>query len=50
MLGDARDDPEFFDRAAAYLRDPPAFHVIGQRIAPIEADKPQTYVNRRPQR
>lgn len=48
MLGDARDDPEFFDRAAAYLRDPPAFHVIGRRIAPIELEPKQPYINRRP--
>lgn len=49
MLGDARDDPEFFDRAAAYLRDPPAFYVIGQRIAPVTNEVPHTYINRRPQ-
>lgn len=49
MLGDARDDPEFFDRAAAYLRNPPAFAVIGQRIAPIELEQKPIYINRRPQ-
>ncbi|WP_066904086.1 endonuclease VII domain-containing protein [Mycolicibacterium houstonense] len=35
-LGFARDDPEHFYRAAEYLKNPPAFAVIGKRIAPIE--------------
>jgi len=30
LIGVARDDPEFFDRAAAYLRNPPALEVIGE--------------------
>lgn len=27
IIGIARDNPEWFDRAAAYLRDPPAFQI-----------------------
>ncbi|QDK03498.1 endonuclease VII [Mycobacterium phage Lucyedi] len=38
-LGWARDCIEFFERAIDYLRKPPAVQVIGERIAPIEADK-----------
>lgn len=38
-LGWARDCIEFFERAIAYLRNPPAVQVIGKRIAPIEAEK-----------
>ncbi|AXH48832.1 endonuclease VII [Mycobacterium phage Steamy] len=38
-LGWARDCIEFFERAIAYLRRPPAVEVIGERIAPIEAEK-----------
>lgn len=30
MLGHFRDDPEALDRAAEYLRNPPAFDVIGK--------------------
>ncbi|AXH67670.1 endonuclease VII [Mycobacterium phage Arlo] len=36
MLGRARDSTEFFERAIEYLKSPPAFAVIGKRIAPIE--------------
>jgi hypothetical protein len=28
MIGSARDDPEYFDRAAEYLRNPPARKVL----------------------
>ncbi|AVP41905.1 endonuclease VII [Mycobacterium phage Jsquared] len=38
-LGWARDCIEFFKRAIEYLMNPPAVQVIGERIAPIEADK-----------
>ncbi|QFG04637.1 endonuclease VII [Mycobacterium phage Keziacharles14] len=38
-LGWARDCIEFFKRAIAYLTNPPAVQVLGERIAPIEADK-----------
>ncbi|AOZ61299.1 endonuclease VII [Mycobacterium phage DarthPhader] len=38
-LGWARDAIEFFERAIAYLKRPPAVEVLGERIAPIEADK-----------
>ncbi|AKU44929.1 EndoVII [Mycobacterium phage Barriga] len=37
ILGHARDSVEFFKRAIDYLENPPAFAVIGKRIAPIEA-------------
>jgi len=30
MLGHGRDDPEFFDRAADYLRNPPAKKVLAK--------------------
>ena len=30
LLGFARDNPEFFRRAANYLENPPAFDVIGK--------------------
>ncbi|AXC33618.1 endonuclease VII [Mycobacterium phage Michley] len=36
MLGHARDEIAFFERAIDYLENPPAFAVIGKRIAPIE--------------
>ncbi|AEK10359.1 endonuclease VII [Mycobacterium phage Switzer] len=39
MLGRARDSTEFFERAIEYLKNPPAFAVIGKRIAPIEREK-----------
>lgn len=38
-LGWARDCIEFFQRAIEYLRNPPAVQVVGERVAPIEADK-----------
>ncbi|EHB47637.1 Recombination endonuclease VII [Mycolicibacterium rhodesiae JS60] len=38
-LGWARDCAEFFKRAIAYLANPPAVQVLGERIAPIEADR-----------
>jgi hypothetical protein len=50
MLGHLRDDPAAFRRAADYLDDPPAFAIIGRRIAPIELEPPQPYVNRRPRK
>lgn len=34
-IGYWRDDPEAFERAAAYLRNPPAFEVVGKVVAPI---------------
>jgi hypothetical protein len=46
MLGHLRDDPDAFIRAANYLLDPPAFAVIGRRVAPIEMKPKQPYVNR----
>lgn len=33
-FGRAGDDPAVFDSAASYLRDPPAFAVIGRRAVP----------------
>lgn len=38
-LGWARDCIEFFKRAIEYLLNPPAVQVLGERIAPVEADK-----------
>ncbi|WKW87275.1 endonuclease VII [Mycobacterium phage Chargerpower] len=38
-LGWARDCIDFFKRAIAYLTNPPAVQVIGERIAPIEAER-----------
>lgn len=35
LLGFARDNPEFFRRAANYLENPPAFDVIG-KVKPSE--------------
>ena len=35
ILGHARDDIAFFERAIEYLRNPPAQQVIGERVAPI---------------
>lgn len=37
VVGHLRDEPEAFERGAEYLRNPPAFAVIGRRVAPIEA-------------
>ena len=42
VLGHARDDIEYFERAIAYLQSPPAQQVLGERVAPIhgtEAEK-----------
>lgn len=39
VLGHARDSIEFFERAIDYLKNPPAVAVLGERIAPIEADR-----------
>ncbi|BBC43619.1 endonuclease VII [Mycobacterium phage AN9] len=39
ILGWARDCIEMLQRAIDYLKKPPAVQVIGERIAPIEADK-----------
>lgn len=42
ILGHSRDEIEFFERAAEYLRNPPARKVLGERVAPIhgtEAEK-----------
>jgi len=39
MLGHARDDIEVFQRAIQCLLFPPAWRVIGQRLAPIEAQR-----------
>lgn len=36
VVGHLRDDPAAFLRGASYLESPPAFNVIGQRVAPIE--------------
>lgn len=36
VVGHLRDDPAAFLRGASYLDSPPAFNVIGQRVAPIE--------------
>lgn len=36
LLGHLRDDLESAKRVVRYLEDPPAFAVVGQRVAPIE--------------
>ncbi|ASR77165.1 endonuclease VII [Mycobacterium phage MyraDee] len=36
VLGHLRDDPAAFHRGVEYLVNPPAFHIIGERVAPIE--------------
>ncbi len=36
VLGHARDEIEFFERCIDYLTNPPAFRVIGERIAAME--------------
>lgn len=33
LLGRVGDDPRYFELMASYLRNPPAFRVIGQRVA-----------------
>lgn len=35
ILGHARDEVEFFQRCIDYLNHPPAFSVIGHRVAPV---------------
>ncbi|WP_029090086.1 endonuclease VII domain-containing protein [Brevibacterium album] len=35
ILGHSRDDIEFFERCIAYLQDPPARAIIGERVAPV---------------
>lgn len=37
LLGHARDLIDFFQRCIDYLRNPPAYAIIGKRVAPIEA-------------
>lgn len=39
VLGHLRDDPEAFERGKQYLLHPPAFDVIGKRVAPIEKER-----------
>ncbi|ALA48165.1 endonuclease VII [Mycobacterium phage Phlei] len=39
VLGHLRDDPEALERAIDYLEWPPAVALLGERIAPIEAEK-----------
>lgn len=36
VLGHLRDDVEALQRAINYLKHPPAFDIIGKRVAPIE--------------
>lgn len=50
LLGRGRDDPEFFRRAANYLEDPPAPHVIGKRVAPIHGTDKEKYRGGRPRK
>lgn len=50
LLGRGRDDPEFFRRAADYLEDPPAKHVIGERVAPIHGTEAERYNSRKKRR
>ena len=38
VLGHSREEIEYFERCIEYLKNPPAFAVIGRRIAPIEAE------------
>lgn len=33
LLGRVKDDPRYFEKMAEYLRNPPAFRVIGKRVA-----------------
>lgn len=39
ILGWSRDNPDMLQRAIDYLWHPPAVDVIGERVAPIEAEK-----------
>jgi hypothetical protein len=39
VLGHARDEIEFFERAIEYLRSPPAVAVIGERIVPNHTEE-----------
>lgn len=39
VLGHARDDIEFFERAIEYLQSPPAVRVIGVRIVPDHVEE-----------
>lgn len=34
LLGRVRDDPEYFRRMIAYLENPPAVRLLGQRVVP----------------
>ena len=52
VLGHARDDIEYFERAIAYLQTPPAQQVVGERVAPVhgtdaEKTKPRKRRTRR---
>ncbi len=39
VVGHLRDDPEAFLRGVRYLTQPPAFDIVGRRVAPIEANR-----------
>lgn len=50
LIARGRDDPEFFERAAEYLRNPPAQQVIGERVAPISGTDAEKYRGGKPRR
>ena len=52
ILGHFRDDPELAQRVIDYLKNPPAFEVVGKVVAPIESERlpKQPYANRRPRK
>lgn len=50
MIGRGRDDPEFFERAAEYLRNPPARQVVGERVVPIHGTDAEKYRGGKPRK
>jgi hypothetical protein len=42
LLGRVKDDPEFFLRMIAYLKNPPAVRLFGERIVPGHIVKDET--------
>lgn len=50
VLGHARDDIEYFERAIAYLQSPPAQQVLGERVAPVHGTAAEKYQGGKPRK
>ena len=50
VLGHARDDIEYFERAITYLQSPPARQVVGERVAPVHGTEAEKYQGGKPRK